>query len=131
MSHQSKIRCSIKSDTLGIEALKQSATELGCELLKNAAGRIYSGEKGADYVVRVKGASYDVLCDTTKEGTLAMTTDWYGGSVAKVLGKDLCKLKQGYAVNRATIEARRKGYVVSKQTLANGSVKLVLTGGSL
>jgi hypothetical protein len=36
---------------------------------------------------------------------------------------------QAYAVEKAKVEARRKGYSVFEQTLANGSIKLTLQVG--
>lgn len=38
------------------------------------------------------------------------------------------RFTQCYAVAKATIEARRRGWTVQKQTAPNGSIKLVCTG---
>jgi hypothetical protein len=36
---------------------------------------------------------------------------------------------QAYAIERAKMEARRKGHTVTEQSLADGSVKLTVTVG--
>ncbi len=41
----------------------------------------------------------------------------------------LDRFLQGYAVEKATLEARRRGHTVAEQTLDDGSVKLTLTAG--
>lgn len=50
------------------------------------------------------------------------------------LGKqqELDRLLQSYAVEKARIEARKKGHTVTEQPLADGSIKLTvqLTGGA-
>jgi hypothetical protein len=38
----------------------------------------------------------------------------------------LAEFLQAYAVERAKIEARKKGHTISEQTLADGSIKLTI-----
>ena len=40
--------------------------------------------------------------------------------------KELDKLMQTYSVEKAKLEARRKGHVASEQLLADGSIKLTI-----
>jgi hypothetical protein len=53
--------------------------------------------------------------------------DNYGGAwgAAEHLGRFL----QAYAIEKARIEAHRKGYAVTERALADGSVKLTVTVG--
>jgi hypothetical protein len=49
-------------------------------------------------------------------------------SIEKKLGAGLEKLKQAYAVAKATIEAKAKGWLVQRNTLPSGAIKLTLSG---
>ena len=59
---------------------------------------------------------------------MTVTTDWWGGHVETEVGKDYGRLLQLYAVHKAQIEARKKGYTARRQTLGDGSIKLVIGG---
>ena len=41
----------------------------------------------------------------------------------------LDRFLQAYAVERAKLEARKKGYVVSEQTLSDGSIRVQISEG--
>ncbi len=43
--------------------------------------------------------------------------------------RQLDRFIQGYAVERARLEARRHGHTVTEQTLADGSIKLTIQVG--
>jgi hypothetical protein len=47
--------------------------------------------------------------------------------------RELDKLMQTYAVEKAKLEARRKGFAVTEQALADGSIKLTIqvAGGAV
>lgn len=130
MSHQSKIACSVRQDRVGIAALREAVKEFsGCSLKENTEGRTYGSPVKADYVISTgKTASYDVLCYKQKDGSLRMTTDWYNGSVAKVLGTNLNKLMQSYKKHKSLAEARVQGCCVSQTVLPNGSIELLIGG---
>ena len=53
--------------------------------------------------------------------------DNYGGRWGEQVQLD--RFLQAYAVEKATLEARRKGHTVTEQTLDNGSIKLTVTVG--
>ena len=42
------------------------------------------------------------------------------------LNKELDRFLQSYAVEKATLEARRRGHSISEQPLADGSIKLTI-----
>ena len=85
------------------------------------------------------------LFETEVEGVLVELSDWlypvcccldtgelkydnFGGQWGDE--KHLDKFVQTYCIEKATLEARRKGYSVVEQTLADGSVKLTLNVGN-
>ena len=61
------------------------------------------------------------MCDT-KTGQVKF--DNYGGHWGEQVQLD--KLWQAYAVEKAKIEARKKGHGVTEQQLADGSIKLTV-----
>jgi hypothetical protein len=127
MSHFTTITTQIKD----IEALRETCTELGLELLQNAEARGYgNAQQRGDFVIRLKGP-YDVALNRQPDGSYGLTTDWWEGHAEKEVGKECGKLLQLYGVYKATREARKKGLTVQRATLKNGAIKLTLTGGQL
>ena len=124
MSHFATIQTQIKD----ILALKAACNELGVSVLENTEARGYStNNQHGDYVIRLKGP-YDIAVNKQQDGTYGFTTDWYAGHVEKEVGKDFGKLIQLYGVYKATTEARRKGHVVQRRAMADGSIKLCIGG---
>ena len=121
MSHFTTIKTQIR-DT---EALRSACAELGLELLQNKEARgYYTQTTKGDYVIRLKGP-YDVALNRQADGTLSMTTDWFAGSVEAEVGPNFGKLTQLYAVNKATIEARKKGWTVQRKQVGD-NIKLTI-----
>lgn len=124
MSHFATIQTQIKD----IVALKAACNELGVSVIENAEARGYStNNQHGDYVIRLKGP-YDIAVNLQQDGTYGLTTDWYAGHVEKEVGKDFGKLIQLYGVYKATAEARRKGHVVQRRAMTDGSIKLSIGG---
>jgi hypothetical protein len=71
--------------------------------------------------VRLPGWTYPVVFDLAS-GSVKFDNfnERWGAQV------ELDKFLQAYAVERAKIEARKKGHTVSEQTLADGSIKLTI-----
>jgi hypothetical protein len=65
-----------------------------------------------------------VVVDTA---TGSVNYDNYGGEWGRQ--EHLDRLLQAYAVERAKLEARRKGYAVTEQPLADGSIRLTVQVG--
>jgi len=80
--------------------------------------RLYSGE-ATGLLVQLPGWEYPAVIDTLT-GTIHY--DNFGGSWGEQ--KHLDCFLQAYTVERTKLEARKKGYQVSEQALANGSIKL-------
>lgn len=124
MSHQTTIATQIRD----AQALREACKELGVALVENAVARGYgSQETHGDYVIKLKGP-YDIALTRQADGTFVLSTDWYQGHVEREVGANYGKLLQLYGVHKARIEAQKKGYTVRRQTLGDGSIKLVLGG---
>lgn len=69
---------------------------------------------------------FPVVCDVST-GTLAYDNyEGHWGDPAK-----LQQFLQGYAVEKARVEARRKGHSVFEQSLSDGSIKLTIQVGGV
>ncbi len=85
-----------------------------------------------------------ILYETEVEGVLVELTDWlypivcdlstgkvrydnYGGTWGDQ--KYLDRFVQTYTIEKASLEARKKGYWVSEQSLSDGSVRLTVNMG--
>ena len=124
MSHFTTIQTQIRD----IAALRGACRELGVELIENAEGRGYSSNRRkGEYVIRLKGP-YDIAVNRQKDGTFGLTCDWWQGHVEREVGKNYGRLLQLYGVYKAQTEARRKGYTTRRQSLKDGSIKLVIGG---
>jgi hypothetical protein len=71
--------------------------------------------------VKLTGWTYPVVCDL-RSGQLDY--DNFGGRWGEQA--KLEQFLQMYAVERAKIEARKKGHTVTEQTLASGDIKLTI-----
>ncbi|HBN77278.1 MAG TPA: DUF1257 domain-containing protein [Planctomycetaceae bacterium] len=67
---------------------------------------------------------YPVVCDVA---TARISFDHYGGRWGKQKQLDL--FLQNYAVEKATLEARKRGHSVIEQSLDDGSIKLTVNVG--
>jgi len=124
MSHFATIQTQIKD----IEALKLTCKEMGVTLIQNAEARGYSkNHQHGDYVIKLKGP-YDIAVNKQQDGTYGLITDWWDGHVEKEVGKDFGRLLQLYGVYKATAEARRRGHIVQRRSLTDGSIKLCIGG---
>ena len=76
--------------------------------------------------VELPGWRYPLVCETTS-GTLRYDT--YGGRWGEPAQLD--RFLQAYAVESASLEARKQGHSVVERSLADGSVRLtVVVGGA-
>ncbi|HEV7279354.1 MAG TPA: hypothetical protein VGN57_03995 [Pirellulaceae bacterium] len=74
--------------------------------------------------MRLPDWRYPIVCDLAK-GTLAY--DDFGGRWGD--RRELDRFLQAYAVERATLEARRKGYAVAEEALVDGTIRLQILVG--
>ena len=124
MSHFTTIKTQIRD----VEALRMAVNELGLTLEENTVARGYaSNEIKGDYVIRLKGP-YDVALNKTDGGAYGLTADWWNGHVEKEMGANFGRLLQLYGVHKTMIESRKRGRLVRRQGLADGSIKLTIGG---
>ena len=79
---------------------------------------------GRGLIVRLPDWTYPVVIDTT---TGQVRFDNYNGAWGDQAQLD--RFLQIYAVEKARIEARKKGHQVTEQALADGSIKLTIRVG--
>jgi len=129
MSHSTTIQTQIKD----IAALGCACDELGLRLLRDSTCRGYGGAVlQAPYVIKLRGPrDIAVNPSAAKDGTYALTTDWFGGNVAQEVGTNYGRLLQAYGVHKTLREANLRGLRATRRIEANGSILLTLEGGSL
>ena len=122
MSHIVEIRTEVR-DPAGVAA---ACRRLGLPQPERGTARLFEGE-ASGLLVRLPDWLYPAVCDTESG---AVRYDNFGGSWGDPA--QLGRFLQAYALERATAEARRKGYATSEQALPDGSVKLTIAvGGAL
>lgn len=148
MSHTTAIHA-VK--IVSISALRAAITELNqtgvkCVLKENEKPRAFftdqSGMGVAPYVLSLNDSPYDIGFYPAETGGYEARTDFWGGSVSKLLGAPASKpenaeqAKMGklfslYATHAATEQAVRKGLSVRRINTADGRIKLELSGANL
>lgn len=143
MSHTATINTLMLSDKHAIEAAVAELKSKGlkCDLLENAIPRAYySTQKGmgqADMVIKLHDSKYDVGLYKNADGEYESRCDFWDGDIERQLGvtpgKDddrnqakLGKFYRGYAVHAASRAAIQKGYQVTRNDKADGSVQLTV-----
>lgn len=142
---------SIKTELTDLAAVQAACAELGLVFHENK-NRIrwfgkwmndYSGADAAyklgikpeqygtaDHVIEVPGCRYDIgLLKNPETGGYKLYFDYFGEGqkIQAALGNNGQKLLQYYAAHKATIECKKKGWLV-KRTQENGNLKLQVTG---
>lgn len=78
------------------------------------------------WAVQLPEWRYPVVCDVV---TAKIAFDNFEGRWGDP--RQLDRFVQGYAVERARLEARRRGHTVTEQSLADGSIKLTIQVGGV
>ena len=115
--------------TISTQVRDPAAIRAACERLQLAApvlgeARLFSGSK-AGWQVQLPDWRYPVICDIAT-GTLHY--DNFNGRWGDP--EKLGQLLQMYAVEKARIEARKKGHTCTEALLSDGSIKLTIEVGS-
>ena len=113
----------IKTEIRDAEAVKAACQRLGIDEPVQGTARLFEGEV-TGLLVRLPDWVYPVVVDTT---TGQVRYDNFEGQWGD--RKHLDAFVQGYAVEKAKIEARKRGHSVFEQPLPDGSVKLTITVG--
>lgn len=119
MSHIVMIRTEVRD----VAAVDAACRRLGLSQPFQETVQLYSGER-TGYAIRLPAWRYPVVCDLSL-GTLAY--DDYEGRWGERAHLD--RFLQAYAIEKATLEARKRGYGVLEQPLEDGSIRLTIQVG--
>jgi hypothetical protein len=119
MSHIVTIQTKIHDGGAIIAACKR----LGLAAPVQGTVRLYSGE-ATGLLLHLPGWQYPTVIDTL---TGVVRFDNFGGRWGDQAYLD--QFLQAYAVERAKLEARKKGYQVNEQALQDGSIRVQIVEG--
>ena len=105
------------------EAVAAACRRLGLPEPAHGTATLFES-KATGLLVQLPGWLYPVIVDVAS-GRLRY--DNYGGAWGRP--EELGRFLQAYALERAKLEARRRGHSVVEQPLADGSVKLTISVG--
>lgn len=114
---------SIKTELRDPEGLRAACLRLGLRAPVHGTAELFQ-TKVTGLLVEFPGWLYPVVIDTT---TAQVHYDNYEGAWGDQA--QLHRLLQAYAVEKAQIEARKRGHSVVEQSLPDGSVKLTIQVG--
>jgi hypothetical protein len=117
---------SIKTEVRDSDAVAAACRRLGLSEPVQGTAKLFSDDV-TGLVVRLPDWLYPVVIDTT---TAEVRFDNYGGRWGDQ--RQLGLLLQAFAVEKARIEARKRGHTFAEQALPDGSVKVTIeVGGAL
>ena len=120
MSHIVSIQTKVRDST----AIAAACARLGLSVPKHGTANLFSGEV-TGLLVQFPGWQYPAVIDTQTGNIRYDNFEGHWGDQ-----QQMNKFLQMYAVETAKLEARRKGFQVSEQTLQDGSIKLqIIEGG--
>ena len=119
MSHIVQIKTEVR-DAVAVGAACQ---RLKLEAPTQGTAQLFSSS-ATGLIVNLPGWRYPAVFDT-QSGQARY--DNYGGRWGEQVQLD--RFLQGYAVEKAKLEARKKGHTVTEQSLADGSIKLTVSVG--
>ena len=121
MSHLVSIEAKIRDPV----ALAAACVRLGLSQPTQGKAQLFTSE-ASGLIVQLPGWTYPAVIDTA---TGSVACDTYNGAWGDP--KELDKLLQAYAVEKARLVARQAGHQITEQTLANGSIKLTVSVGGV
>ncbi|WP_337174683.1 hypothetical protein [Paludisphaera sp.] len=119
MSHIVMIQTEVRDP----EAVAAACRRLGLPEPIRGTAELYSGE-AAGLLIRLPGWRYPAVVDAAAGRILY---DNYGGAWGEQVQLD--RFLQRYALEKARIEAHRRGHAVVEQALPDGSVRLTIHVG--
>lgn len=105
-------------------AVAAACQRLGLAAPVQGTAQLYSGE-AAGLVVQLPGWYYPVVIDTLS-GTIRY--DNYGGAWGDQ--QQLDHFLQRYAAEKVRLEAKKRGFQISEQTVRDGSIRLQIIEGA-
>jgi len=121
MSHVVRIKTQLKDQT----AIVAACQRLGLAQPAHGKAQMYGGQTAEGLLVQLSGWKYPLAIDTTTGDVQHDNFQGQWGDDAR-----LHEFLQSYAIEKVRIEGRRKGYAVTEQQLADGSVKLQIQEGA-
>ena len=109
---------SIKTEVRDPVAIGSACRRLGLPEPVHGTAKLFTGE-ATGLLLKLPDWLYPIVVDTA---TGQVAYDNYGGSWGAQVHLD--RFMQAYAVEKAKLEARKKGYAVSEQPLDDGSIRL-------
>lgn len=113
----------IQTEVRDTEAVRAACKRLNLEEPVQGTATLYEGEV-TGLLVRLPEWAYPAVVDTT---TGQVKFDNYEGAWGD--RKHLDAFLQSYAIEKAKLEARKRGHSVFEQPLPDGSVKLTISVG--
>ena len=113
----------IPSEVRDPEAVASACRRLGLPEPSYGTATLFESQ-AVGLLVRLPGWLYPVVIDT---GSGQLRYDNYGGAWGA--GEQLDRFMQAYAVEKVRIEARKRGYSVVEQALADGSIDVTIQVG--
>lgn len=120
MSHIVTVRTQVRD----VNALAAACSRLGLSQPTQGKARLFSSE-ATGHIVQLPGWHYPAVFDAA---TGEAKFDNYNGAWGDP--KEVDRLIQAYATEKAKAEARRAGHSVTEQMLADGSIKLTVQVGA-
>ncbi|PQO46066.1 DUF1257 domain-containing protein [Blastopirellula marina] len=113
----------IKTEVRDVVAMRQAASRL--QLPEPTFGEVcLFSEVKRGWAIQLRDWRYPVVADVQ---TGRLDFDNYGGRWGDQ--RELDQFLQRYAVERATLEARKQGHTTVEQSLPDGSIKLTIQVG--
>ena len=119
MSHIVTIKTEIRDE----QVIRAACVRLKLAIPEHKTCRLFS-TTATGLCVQLPGWRYPVVCETQSG---AVKYDNYGGAWGQQ--EELNKFLQGYAVEKAKLEARKKGHRVSESKLEDGSIRVTVHVG--
>jgi hypothetical protein len=119
MSHIVTIQTKVHDPT----AVAAACERLNLTVPVHGTAKLFSGE-ATGLLLQLPGWQYPAVIDTLSGTVRFDIFEGHWGDQSQ-----LDRFLQMYAVERAKLEARKKGYSVSEQALENGSIKLQIAEG--
>ena len=119
MSHIVQIQTEVRD----ANAVRAGCSRLGLDLPVQGKFKLFR-QAASGLGVQLREWRYPVVCDVNSGKVAYDNFEGHWGDP-----KRLDEFMQAYAVERAKIEARRRGHSVTEQLLADGSIKVTVNVG--
>jgi hypothetical protein len=110
----------IHTEVRDVAAVGAACRRLGLAEPVHGTTSLYSGQV-TGLAVQLPGWTYPVVCDTTSGQVQFDNFEGRWGDRT-----ELDRFLQAYAVEKAHIEARKRGFGITEQQLPNGAIKVVI-----